>query len=398
MHLCFVQLPLLSFQRSALSPLLLLLSSRLLQTCIHRLRTPAPAGRALSHGAGSRCSPHPASFICFLPLDCQASPLSPSSPLLSRRQSRAFVQVRLAPTPSLAFGRGQRCASGHHLAWPVELPPLDVLERTARLCALPGALCQHIGACRVLPALSRRRPTLRPALTLRRLTLCPPTALSPLLAPTILSPLVPSAIRSLRRSLITSSSPSRSSPTSRSFSSLASSVAMPHRTALPRAPILPGGPEPANLGTLPLLIERALARLRSISDPLCQYTYLAALRSRSPDVFYGLVGGNMKECTVRRVSLSSEASRGEREGWGRTAEIVDGRRGPLSAERLARSGPARTRADCSLNRFRLQVCQNGSARSAGAGRAVPSRPRSVARLVSRPPPHPSPQWSQCSSE
>lgn len=348
MHLCFVQLPLLSFQRSALSPLLLLLSSRLLQTCIHRLRTPAPAGRALSHGAGSRCSPHPASFICFLPLDCQASPLSPSSPLLSRRQSRAFVQVRLAPTPSLAFGRGQRCASGHHLAWPVELPPLDVLERTARLCALPGALCQHIGACRVLPALSRRRPTLRPALTLRRLTLCPPTALSPLLAPTILSPLVPSAIRSLRRSLITSSSPSRSSPTSRSFSSLASSVAMPHRTTLPRAPILPGGPEPANLGTLPLLIERALARLRSISDPLCQYTYLAALRSRSPDVFYGLVGGNMKECTVRRVSLSSEVVKRGREGWGRTAEIVDGRRGPLSAERLARSKPARPRAGCSL--------------------------------------------------
>ena len=282
-------------------------------------------------------------------------------------------------------------------AWPVELPPLDVLERTARLCALPGALCQHIGACRVLPALSRRRPTLRPALTLRRLTLCPPTALSPLLAPTILSPLVPSAIRSLRRSLITSSSPSRSSPTSRSFSSLASSVAMPHRTTLPRAPILPGGPEPANLGTLPLLIERALARLRSISDPLCQYTYLAALRSRSPDVFYGLVGGNMKECTVRRVSLSSEVVKRGREGWGRTAEIVDGRRGPLSAERLARSKPARPRAGCSLTRVRAWVCQSGTARSAGAVEQS-SRPRSVARLVSRPPPYPSLQPSQCLSE
>ncbi|BGP57575.1 hypothetical protein JCM8202v2_005219 [Rhodotorula sphaerocarpa] len=59
---------------------------------------------------------------------------------------------------------------------------------------------------------------------------------------------------------------------------------------------LPGGPEPAFIGTKELLIERALARLRSIPGPLEQYTFLASLRSRNADVFYGLVGGNMKEC------------------------------------------------------------------------------------------------------
>lgn len=61
---------------------------------------------------------------------------------------------------------------------------------------------------------------------------------------------------------------------------------------------LPGGPEPAFIGTKELLIERALARLRSIPGPLEQYTFLASLRSRNADVFYGLVGGNMKECCV----------------------------------------------------------------------------------------------------
>ncbi|GAA5895898.1 hypothetical protein JCM8208_005118 [Rhodotorula glutinis] len=70
---------------------------------------------------------------------------------------------------------------------------------------------------------------------------------------------------------------------------------MPHQIS--RAHALPGGPEPAFVGTKELLIERALARLRSIPDPLSQYAYLAGLRSRNADVFYGLVGGNMKECT-----------------------------------------------------------------------------------------------------
>ncbi|KPV73817.1 uncharacterized protein RHOBADRAFT_16250 [Rhodotorula graminis WP1] len=70
---------------------------------------------------------------------------------------------------------------------------------------------------------------------------------------------------------------------------------MPHQIS--RAHALPGGPEPAFVGTKELLIERALARLRSIPDPLSQYAYLAGLRSKNADVFYGLVGGNMKECT-----------------------------------------------------------------------------------------------------
>ncbi|POY76220.1 putative Malate dehydrogenase (oxaloacetate-decarboxylating) (NADP(+)) [Rhodotorula taiwanensis] len=59
---------------------------------------------------------------------------------------------------------------------------------------------------------------------------------------------------------------------------------------------LPGGPEPAHVGTKEVLIQRALARLRSIPGPLERYTFLASLRNRNADVFYGLVGGNMKEC------------------------------------------------------------------------------------------------------
>ena len=77
---------------------------------------------------------------------------------------------------------------------------------------------------------------------------------------------------------------------------------MPQHFAATQA--LPGGPEPAFIGTKELLIERALARLRSIPSPLEQYTFLASLRNRNADVFYGLVGGNMKECCVsppRRV-------------------------------------------------------------------------------------------------
>ncbi|GAA5872013.1 hypothetical protein JCM3774_006580 [Rhodotorula dairenensis] len=69
---------------------------------------------------------------------------------------------------------------------------------------------------------------------------------------------------------------------------------MPHNFAATQG--LPGGPEPAFIGTKELLIERALARLRSIPSPLEQYTFLAGLRNRNADVFYGLVGGNMKEC------------------------------------------------------------------------------------------------------
>ncbi|KWU43902.1 hypothetical protein RHOSPDRAFT_34524 [Rhodotorula sp. JG-1b] len=69
---------------------------------------------------------------------------------------------------------------------------------------------------------------------------------------------------------------------------------MPQHFAATQA--LPGGPEPAFIGTKELLIERALARLRSIPSPLEQYTFLASLRNRNADVFYGLVGGNMKEC------------------------------------------------------------------------------------------------------
>ncbi|BGP42746.1 hypothetical protein JCM10450v2_006856 [Rhodotorula kratochvilovae] len=60
----------------------------------------------------------------------------------------------------------------------------------------------------------------------------------------------------------------------------------------------PGGAAPAMLGTKPLCVERALARLRSIPDPLSQYAYLAGLRARNADVFYGLVGGNMKDTPI----------------------------------------------------------------------------------------------------
>ncbi|KAJ8292375.1 NADP-dependent malic enzyme [Rhodotorula toruloides] len=61
---------------------------------------------------------------------------------------------------------------------------------------------------------------------------------------------------------------------------------------------LQGGPSPSQLGPKELLIERALTRLRSIPNDLEKYTFLAGLRCRNPDVFYGLVGGNMKECCL----------------------------------------------------------------------------------------------------
>ncbi|GAA5936374.1 hypothetical protein JCM1841_002920 [Sporobolomyces salmonicolor] len=62
-----------------------------------------------------------------------------------------------------------------------------------------------------------------------------------------------------------------------------------------RAPLLQGGSEPAFVGSKELLIERALARLRSIPGDLEKYTMLAALRCKNEDVFYGLVGGNLQE-------------------------------------------------------------------------------------------------------
>ena len=60
---------------------------------------------------------------------------------------------------------------------------------------------------------------------------------------------------------------------------------------------LPGGPEPTQVGTSAVLVERALARLRSIPGDLEKYTYLQSLKSRNENVFYSLVGGNMKELT-----------------------------------------------------------------------------------------------------
>lgn len=112
---------------------------------------------------------------------------------------------------------------------------------------------------------------------------------------------------------------------------------MPHNFSKTQG--LPGGPEPAFVGTKELLIERALARLRSIPDPLCKYTMLAALRARNPDVFYGLVGGNLQETTVRPRPYMRERLRGSRDSpgvaqparfslgllmWGRTTEMTDG--------------------------------------------------------------------------
>lgn len=100
------------------------------------------------------------------------------------------------------------------------------------------------------------------------------------------------ALRSLvaRRSLHPAAAPAI--PARRSSSSLT----MPAHFA-PSQP-LQGGPSPSQLGPKELLIERALTRLRSIPNDLEKYTFLAGLRCRNPDVFYGLVGGNMKECCV----------------------------------------------------------------------------------------------------
>ncbi|GAA5865088.1 hypothetical protein JCM8547_007708 [Rhodosporidiobolus lusitaniae] len=70
-----------------------------------------------------------------------------------------------------------------------------------------------------------------------------------------------------------------------------------HQQLAARATHLSGGPEPTNLGTLEIQAERALARLRSIPTELEKYTFLASLRSRQDNVFYALVGSNLKETT-----------------------------------------------------------------------------------------------------
>ncbi|KAM0791949.1 hypothetical protein ACM66B_004200 [Microbotryomycetes sp. NB124-2] len=62
------------------------------------------------------------------------------------------------------------------------------------------------------------------------------------------------------------------------------------------SPNLPGGVLPTNSGTKEVLVQRALARLRSIPGDLEKYTYLTSLKSRNENIFYALVGGNMKEC------------------------------------------------------------------------------------------------------
>ncbi|GAA6063694.1 hypothetical protein JCM10212_000273 [Sporobolomyces blumeae] len=53
--------------------------------------------------------------------------------------------------------------------------------------------------------------------------------------------------------------------------------------------------EPAFLGSRELQIERALARLRSIPNPLEKYTYITGLRLRNEEVYYGVIGAEPKE-------------------------------------------------------------------------------------------------------
>lgn len=58
---------------------------------------------------------------------------------------------------------------------------------------------------------------------------------------------------------------------------------------------LAGGAQPSQVGSKELQVERALARLRSIPGPLEKYTFLASLKDRNENVFYSLIGSNMKE-------------------------------------------------------------------------------------------------------
>ncbi|GAA5939675.1 uncharacterized protein JCM15063_005252 [Sporobolomyces koalae] len=53
--------------------------------------------------------------------------------------------------------------------------------------------------------------------------------------------------------------------------------------------------EPPALGPRELQVERAIARLRSIPNPLEKYTYLTGLRARNEDVYYGVIGAEPKE-------------------------------------------------------------------------------------------------------
>lgn len=53
--------------------------------------------------------------------------------------------------------------------------------------------------------------------------------------------------------------------------------------------------EPAFLGTRELQVERALARLRSIPNPLEKYTYITGLRLRNEEVYYGVLTAEPKE-------------------------------------------------------------------------------------------------------
>jgi malate dehydrogenase (oxaloacetate-decarboxylating)(NADP+) len=53
--------------------------------------------------------------------------------------------------------------------------------------------------------------------------------------------------------------------------------------------------EPPQLGSRELQVERALARLASIPNPLEKYTYLNGLRARNEDVYYGVIGAAPKE-------------------------------------------------------------------------------------------------------
>lgn len=131
-----------------------------------------------------------------------------------------------------------------------------------------------------------------------------PQSLSLSLRPPLLAlPTIQSATRSatqaLRRSPVTQPPRLALALCPRRPLSHSSRTAMPAARSFAPSQPLTGGPEPSQIGTKELLIERALTRLRSIPHDLEKYTFLASLRCRNPDVFYGLVGGNMKECCVR---------------------------------------------------------------------------------------------------
>ncbi|GAA6009498.1 hypothetical protein JCM11491_003579 [Sporobolomyces phaffii] len=53
--------------------------------------------------------------------------------------------------------------------------------------------------------------------------------------------------------------------------------------------------QPPQLGARELQVERALARLASIPNPLEKYTYITGLRARNEDVYYGVIGAAPKD-------------------------------------------------------------------------------------------------------